>query len=610
MDSDFITAVVLSGVTVLSLTRHTMPQPNRFRAEPGPSFAPGYRPPVGFRTIASVVSAEPELTGALLEGRYQVGELLAVGGMSRVYAGTDTRLDRDVAIKVMDPRLAADPVFRKRFEREARAVARIDHPGVVDVYDQGEHGGPPDPVVYLVMELVLGGTLRDVLRERGALEVPEALAVLEPVLAALGAAHEQGLAHRDVKPENVLISNAGTVKVADFGLVTAAAQARASTAGMIIGTVAYLSPEQVTGRGIDARSDVYAAGVLLYELLTGEPPYQGEHALSVAYQHVNKDMPAPSLLVPRLPPDLDALVLSATRRNPDARPPDAQTMLHAVRGVRAALGIPRVPVPVPSTATAAGRAQDQADDERTEPAAGPRPTRALTSLVQLDESAPGWSGTDREPPDHLARRRRGRQLLAAWVVGVAVLGLLIGTLAWNAGIAHWTTAPVVIGMDEAAATQTERTAGLVPVVAQRHDNRVPAGRVAVSAPVAGTQVARGSTVALTVSSGRPVVPQISPGTTVAQAEVILHNADLTARPNPTARHSHPTAPPGTVVGTSPTAGTTMDVGDPVALVLSSGPSRHHDSDSDSGSSRDGTDDLRQSIVDRIENGIRRALGGG
>jgi serine/threonine-protein kinase len=557
-----------------------------------------------------VVSAEPELTGALLEGRYRVGDLLAVGGMSRVYAGTDTRLDRDVAIKVMDPQLAADPAFRKRFEREARAVARIDHPGVVDVYDQGEHGGPPDPVVYLVMELVLGGTLRDVLRERGALGVPEALAVLEPVLAALSAAHAQGLAHRDVKPENVLISNTGAVKVADFGLVTAAAQARASTAGMIIGTVAYLSPEQVTGRGIDARSDVYAAGVLLFELLTGEPPYQGEHALSVAYQHVNKDMPAPSMLVPELPPDLDALVLSATRRDPDARPPDAQTMLHAVRGVRAALGIPRVPVPIPGAATAAGWAERRADDERTEPSAGPRPTRALTSVAQLDEPNPAWSSAEPEPGDHLLRRRRGRQFLAAWIVGVAVLGLIIGTLAWNAGIAHWTTTPVVIGMDEAAATRAEQAAGLVPVVQQRHDNRVPAGRVAQSAPEAGTHVARGSTVVLTASSGRPMVPQISPGTTVAQAEVILRNADLTARQNPSARHSHPTAPPGTVVGTLPGAGTAMDVGDPVTLVLSSGPSRHDHTDSDSDSPSNGPDDLRRSIVDRIEDGIRRALGGG
>jgi len=310
-----------------------------------PAFVP--LPSWCFRTLAIVVPTEPELTGVLLEERYRVGELLAIGGMSRVYRGTDLRLEREVAIKVMDSRLAADPSFRGRFEREARAIARIDHPGVVDVYDQGEHGEPPDPVVFLVMELIRGGTLRDVLGERGALSVPEALAVLEPVLSALAAAHAQGMTHRDVKPENVLISTAGAVKVADFGLVTAAAQAGASTAGMIMGTVAYLSPEQVTGRAVDARSDVYSAGVVLYELLTGVPPYDGEHALSVAYQHVNQDVPAPSTRVPGVPPDLDALVISATRRDPEARPPSAEVLLHAVRGVRASLGIPRVPVPVP-----------------------------------------------------------------------------------------------------------------------------------------------------------------------------------------------------------------------------------------------------------------------
>ncbi|HEX4251057.1 MAG TPA: protein kinase [Pseudonocardia sp.] len=294
-----------------------------------------------------MVPTEPDLSGVLLQERYRVTELLAVGGMSRVYRGTDLRLEREVAIKVMDSRLAADASFRGRFEREARAIARIDHPGVVDVYDQGEHGAEPDPVVFLVMELILGGTLRDLLSERGALPVAEALAVLEPVLGALAAAHAQGLTHRDVKPENVLISRTGAVKVADFGLVTAAAQGNATTTGTIMGTVAYLSPEQVTGGKVDARSDVYSAGILLYELLTGLPPYDGEHPLAVAYQHVNQNVPAPSALAPGVPPDLDALVASATRRDPAARTPNAETMLHAARGVRAALGIPRVPVPVP-----------------------------------------------------------------------------------------------------------------------------------------------------------------------------------------------------------------------------------------------------------------------
>ncbi|HZZ50799.1 MAG TPA: Stk1 family PASTA domain-containing Ser/Thr kinase [Pseudonocardia sp.] len=578
-----------------------------------------------------MVSAEPDLTGALLEGRYQVGDLLAVGGMSRVYRGLDTRLDRQVAIKVMDPRLAADPAFRQRFEREARAVARIDHPGVVDVYDQGEDTGNParggeqvEPVVYLVMELVLGGTLRDVLRARGALSVPEALAVLEPVLAGLASAHAQGLAHRDVKPENVLISDTGAVKVADFGLVTAAAQANATSTGMIIGTVAYLSPEQVTGQGIDARSDVYAAGVMLYELLTGVPPYDGEYPVSVAYQHVNKDMPAPSELAPGIPPDVDALVLSATRRDPNARPPDASTLLHAVRGVRASLGIPKVPVPLPAPATTqltglTDGSPGQVDSATVPhnlvpPGHAPRPTRALTSLGEWAQPAAGHLGPDAEGgwqevgADHLSRRRRSRRVLAACVAGIGLLGLIVGIIAWNAGIGYWATVPKLIGMDQGAATQTVQTAGLVPKISQRHDNTIPSGRIAATTPAADAHVAKGSTVELVVSSGRPVVPRISPGTPVTQAQQILRNSDLTPRQDPNAVHSHPTAPPGTVVATSPAAGTELNVGTPVTLVLSTGP--RHSRDDDSDSDGDGSDNLRRSIVDRIEDGLRRALGGG
>jgi eukaryotic-like serine/threonine-protein kinase len=237
-------------------------------------------------TDVTAVAGRPlELRTAapLLDGRYRLGPVLARGGMSTVHRATDTRLDRPVAVKVMDPRLAADPVFRARFEREARSAARIDHPAVVDVYDQGTCVlGDGDPVVFLVMELVEGGTLRDVLRAAGPLPVAAAVAVLVPVLDGLAQAHRRGLVHRDVKPENVLISRTGEVKVADFGLVTAAAQAGVSHAGMILGTVAYLSPEQVTTGAADARSDVYAAGVLAYELLTGAPPFTGDTAISVA----------------------------------------------------------------------------------------------------------------------------------------------------------------------------------------------------------------------------------------------------------------------------------------------------------------------------------------
>ncbi|WP_051341633.1 Stk1 family PASTA domain-containing Ser/Thr kinase [Pseudonocardia spinosispora] len=550
-----------------------------------------------------MVTAEPELTGALLEGRYRVGELLAVGGMSRVYRGTDTRLDRAVAVKVMDPRLAADPAFRNRFEREARAIAKIDHPGVIGVYDQGEHGGPPEPVVYLVMELVDGGTLRDVLGQHGALELPEVFAVMEPVLAALASAHAQGMAHRDVKPENVLISASGAVKVADFGLVTAAAQARASTAGMIIGTVAYLSPEQVTGRGIDARSDVYAAGILFYELITGNPPYDGDSALSIAYRHVNEDVPPPSDLVPDLPPSVDALVLGATRREQDARPPDAETFLHAVRSVRVSLGIPRVDVPVPGAdRRTVPLARDPLGEAPGAPA--PRATRALTHMHSAPDApsvGDDWD-TSAAATEHIRRRRRSRRVLAAWIVGVVLLGILVAALSWGAGVGRWTTAPVVVGMDEQTATRVVREAGLVPKFQERHHDTIPSGRIADSTPVAGTQVTKGSTETLTLSSGRPRVPTITPGTSVEQAQQMLRSADLTPAEGKSTRKSHPTAPVGTVIGTSPAAGTEATIGSPVSLVLSSGPPPRRSRDYDS-------EDAGRSLADQIQRSIEDAFGG-
>ncbi|MGH3792155.1 MAG: protein kinase domain-containing protein, partial [Pseudonocardiaceae bacterium] len=288
------------------------------------------------------------LVGTLLDGRYRVGSVLARGGMSTVYRGTDTRLERAVAIKVMASRFAVDPIFLERFEREARAAARLHHPGVVGVHDQGVDSSPAGDSVFLVMELVDGGTLRDLLRQHGRLPVPLTLAVAELVLSALAAAHRAGLVHRDIKPENVLIGPGGVVKVADFGLVRAAAEASNHTGDVILGTVAYLSPEQVATGMADARSDVYAAGVLLFEMLTGTPPYTGETALSVAYRHVNDDMPAPSTAGAVVPAPLDDLIVRATRRDPAVRPPDAAAFLHALRAVRTDLGIDPVPVPVPS----------------------------------------------------------------------------------------------------------------------------------------------------------------------------------------------------------------------------------------------------------------------
>jgi eukaryotic-like serine/threonine-protein kinase len=543
------------------------------------------------------VNAPP---AALLDARYRVGPLLARGGMSTVYRGTDTRLDRPVAIKVMDQRLAADPAFRNRFEREARSAARIDHPAVVDVHDQGQHPsgigtglGGDGPLLFLVMELVDGGTLRDVLRDRGALGVPAAFAVMEQVLSGLAAAHRLDLVHRDVKPENVLISRTGEVKVADFGLVTASAQAGASTAGMIIGTVAYLSPEQVATGDADARSDVYAAGIMLYELLTGAPPYSGDTAISVAYRHVNSDVPPPSQIAGDVPPELDELVVRATRRDPAARPADAAAMLAELHRVAVRLEVPRVPPPTPPA-----RPMEEQD---TVPAA---PHRTPSGTAVSAHPAPGPGGTralprphDDDPPPYLLARRRSRTLFAVWTAIVLVLALLVGVTAWWLGSGRWTAMPSIVGLERSAAQQVLSDADLVARVTEAHDDEVDEGLISATDPAPQARLLRGSTVQITVSTGRPRVPNIAPGTPVAEAEQAIRDAGLTPVQDSSSSDDNDernsddnsddnnnrddnrddnnsddsgSAPAGTVLRTQPAAGTELRSGSRVTIVVSRG----------------------------------------
>ncbi|NKY08407.1 serine/threonine protein kinase, partial [Cellulomonas hominis] len=262
------------------------------------------------------------LVGQLVDGRYEVVSRIARGGMATVYLAVDRRLDRDVALKVMHPHLAegaAGADFVARFRREARAAARLTHPGLVGVYDQGVDG----ETSYLTMEYVDGVNLRRHLAERGSLTVGEALDVAERVLDALAAAHRAGLVHRDVKPENVLLASDGRIKVADFGLARAVTEVTSTTTGTVFGTVAYLAPELVVHGTSDARTDVYAAGVLLYEMLTGAQPFTGETPIQIAFQHVNSDVPAPSDAASWLPVEVDELVAALAAREPDDRPADA-----------------------------------------------------------------------------------------------------------------------------------------------------------------------------------------------------------------------------------------------------------------------------------------------
>lgn len=518
------------------------------------------------------------LAGELLDRRYRVDRLLARGGMSSVYRGVDTRLDRPVAIKIMDSRFADDRTFVDRFEREARSAARLHHPHVVAVHDQGfdTSTGPEDKRAFLVMELVDGGTLRGLLNQRGALDVPLALAIFEQVLSALAAAHAAGLVHRDIKPENILIgrgdgTSSGTVKVGDFGLVRAIASAGTTSTSVILGTVAYLSPEQVTTGSAEAQGDVYSAGILLYEMLTGQVPYTGDTALSVAYQHVNNDVPPPSHAVPELQPELDDLVVRATRRDARLRPADAGVLLAELGQVRAQLGVSPVPVPIPPPP-----GQDVSDPEATAPAmpvpdteaavAGPRGTQALPRESLL-HTATGQSAP--EPPPDQPRARR-TPWIALWVLVGLLLAGGLGTGAWWFTQGRWVDIPRVTGMDREQAGQVLRQAELTPAFTEERHNTTASGTVIRTDPGDGERAMRGAEVVVVVSLGRPIVPDITPGTSVEQAEQAIRAVELQPRRDSEADQYSTDVPEGAVVTVQPSPGSQANVGDKVTLILSKG----------------------------------------
>lgn len=475
----------------------------------------------------------PPILGRLLDDRYLLDEVVARGGMATVYRATDTRLDRRVAVKVMHRALAEDPEFVARFTREARATARVVAPEVVAVYDQGTDASTG--LAYLVMEHVQGTTLRALLQERGALPPHRAVALLLPVLRALAAAHAAGLVHRDVKPENVLLADDGRVKVVDFGLARAVETSTLTqTAGLLIGTVAYLAPEQVETGAADARSDVYAAGVLLWELLTGTPPYAGETPISVAYKHVHEDVPAPSTLVGAIPPALDDLVVRATRRDPDARPADGAAFLAALEQVAATL-----------------------------------PSADQPTLVVPRRPAPAAPAGQGKPAEPKAARRRRRP---RWgFVLVAVLALLALSSGYYLGSYRYTRAPSVLGMTLASATTALEAKGLeVRRGSDGFSETVARGRVLAQDPDPQGKVRKGGVVTLRLSKGpdRRGVPPLT-GKTLSEARAALAAVGLVVAEGPTYAFSS-TVAKDRVVSSEPAAGTRLRAGTAVRLVLSKG----------------------------------------
>ena len=521
------------------------------------------------------------VVGLVLEGRYRLEERLARGGMSTVYSATDLRLHRTVAVKVMAEHLAHDPTFVDRFTREARAAAMLSHANVVSVSDQGSD----QDLVFLVMELVRGRTLRDLLTARGRLTVAEAFAVLEPVLAGLTAAHRAGIVHRDIKPENVLIGIDGVVKVADFGLARAVVGTgqTSQTGGVLIGTVAYLSPEQLERGRADARSDIYAAGIVLYEMLTGHPPFGGDTPLAVAYQHVHHDVPAPSVEVPGLPWAVDELVARTTRRDPAGRPLDAGAFLAELGMVRKDLGIE--PVPVPTGRSTAGPDTLRPTNRPTRPrhpsdpmteVLGSRSDRAgRTAMMPGMGAGPTTSVSGRRPPlerprpgvpPHI-RRRRARFAVAV----VMLLAVTIGAVGWWLGSGRWTVIPDLLGQQQGVAIDLLQEAGLTPDCCEEQwSEELPAGAVISTQPDAGEAI-RGTDVLLVVSKGpeRFRVDTALVAQPWADVEEKLQESLPEIAFTTTEQHDDD-IPAGAVVGFDPAAGTDLKRGQVVTVIVSMG----------------------------------------
>jgi beta-lactam-binding protein with PASTA domain/tRNA A-37 threonylcarbamoyl transferase component Bud32 len=536
--------------------------------------------------------ADP-LAGRLLDGRYAVTARIAHGGMATVYRATDTRLDREVALKVMHAELARDEEFVRRFIGEAKSVARLSHQNVVAVYDQGADG----PFLYLTMEYVPGRTLKQLLRDSGRFSPATALEIMAGVLDGLAAAHASGIVHRDVKPENVLVTADGRVKVADFGLARALSVAGHTRAGLLIGTVAYVPPEQVTGGTTGPRGDVYSAGVMLSELLTGRLPFTGDTPLSIAYQHVNADVPAPSALASGIDPQVDQLVLAATSRDPAGRPADAGEFLRAVRGVaggpggyggagsppmsRGGLGgifppgeqsvmgagvqglgeAPWLDLDTPPATNgwwARGATQPPVNQPN-----GSEPEDSHTLVVDREDAGGGRHQVGREP--FLGRWLFSPRLLIVVLVVALCAGLGLG--GWWLFAGRYAHVPAVAEDSVSQATAILTADGFtVRHGGQVHSNTVPKGKVVSTSPAG--RVSKGATITLLISSGpfTSVVPHVENDTQSA-AQAALARVHLVS----TIQKVGSSAPVGTVVGTNPPAGTTWPQIKTVTILVAAGP---------------------------------------
>lgn len=551
----------------------------------------------------------------ILAGRYEVGDLIGRGGMAEVHIGYDTRLGRTVAIKILRPDLARDPSFQTRFRREAQSAAGLNHPTIVAVYDTGEdsivgEGGNPQAVPFIVMEYVEGHTVRDILKGDVAAPIDEAVDIVAGVLSALEYSHHAGLVHRDIKPANVMLTPTGAVKVMDFGIARALADAgnTMTQTQAVVGTAQYLSPEQARGENVDARSDLYSTGCLLFELLTGRPPFIGDSPVSVAYQHVREAPPKPSDFASDVPPELDTVVLHALAKNRDERYGSAQEFLADLRGVMAG-GMPVGGIALGSAATGAGVAgvtaaaavAGMSDDEIADlptqqmPATAAGPETSATAVMPTAGPAAGpaaapWatvgpatgaptpmSGTltvdDQIDADEERRAKRNRYLLLGGAALLAIALIVALIVFANKGPDKpevvMVAMPDLVDMTEAQATAELTDLGLKADVTLEASTKVPVDTVMRTEPVAGTEVEEGATVAMYVSSGPgdATVPSVR-GLTQEEATKQIEAAGLTV--SSVEEQDDKDLDEGRVIETDPVQGTEVQVGESVKLFVSTG----------------------------------------
>ena len=466
-----------------------------------------------------------DLTGELIDNRYLLQRLIASGGMATIYAGIDTRLDRPVAVKIMHAHLANDEAFVSRFIKEAKATAALSHPNIVSIQDQGWNEGGP-PAVFLVMELVEGSTLRDFLNQQGAVSIEQMFQLMTPVISALAAAHRIGIIHRDIKPENILISKDGRVKVADFGLARnmAIGQTMTVESSVVLGSVSYLSPEQVQRGVADARSDIYAVGIVLFEMLTGGKPYEGETPIQIAYRHVNDRIPTLQSIKSDIPITISELVHAATAPNPDHRPKDAEELLNKFREIQAQIDPKKrqmsleldLPPSMMKSVTKRGKVSVGSALEGLK-----EKTSQLISTKPIKVSKPEDSiGTKKRKVSKRVKRNRIIALLL-------LIGLVFGGFRLlNIGKI---SVPSLVGMSQTEASKSLEPLGLdLEIIEEVFSEDIPKGRVIASEPGGGGKISPDEKVGLILSKGqeRILIPRLN-GLTPDVASAQLSSLGLT-----------------------------------------------------------------------------------